>query len=73
MIELRVPPGVESAQALGAIKAIAWEHPGEERLTLLVGSRRLELGASWGFSGSEECRAALSEYGELVAPRGNPR
>jgi hypothetical protein len=68
VIELRVQAGLGSASSLMAIKALSWDHPGDEELTLLVwtpaGDRRLGLGPVWGYSGSEVCMAALSEFGE---------
>lgn len=73
MIQLRVQPGMEAARALSAIKAVAWDHPGDEELVLLVNDRRLALGPMWRYSGSEACRAALSEYGVIVEPRGSRR
>lgn len=36
MIELRVKAGMEAAASLAAIKMLAWEHPGEQRLAILV-------------------------------------
>lgn len=63
MIELRVEPGLDAAVGLLAVKQLAWEHPGEHELTILVGQRRLKLGEAWTYSGDEACIAALSEFG----------
>jgi hypothetical protein len=85
VIELRTKAGLEAARALARIKAIAWAHPGELRLAILIEyvdvdaisidrrgkaviptkTRRLELGPLWGYSGSSECLAALSEFGAV--------
>lgn len=68
MIELRVEPGVEAARALMAIKAVAWDNPGVERLKLVMetrsGRREVLLGPEWGYAGDERCMAELAEFGE---------
>jgi hypothetical protein len=67
MIELRVAGGLAAAGALGAIKQIAWDHPGGHALRLVIatstGERRLTLGPEWGYSGEPACMAALAEFG----------
>lgn len=65
MILLHVEPGLAAAASLTAIKCLAWDHPGDERLTLRVGVRDLCLGPEWTYSGSPECLAALAEYGAV--------
>lgn len=71
MIYLRVEAGAVAARALAQIKAVAWDHPGREELTLLVPGvslreTQLRLGWSWGYADTPECRAALAAFGEVV-------
>jgi hypothetical protein len=68
VIEMRVEPGARAALALLSIKRIAWDHPGEHELRLLVatsraGDRRLTLGPLWKYAETPECLAALGEFG----------
>lgn len=71
MIYLKVAAGARAAAALSRIKAVSWDHPGDERLTLLVPGvkvpeAQIALGPEWRYADTPECRAALAEFGELV-------
>lgn len=70
MIELRMTAGQEAASALSAVKAVAWDFPGEERLTVRVAALALVLGPEWSYDASEGCLAALGEFGEAVLHAG---
>lgn len=71
MIELKIVPGIGGAAALARIKALAWEHPGEHELAVLVPSRTpeqfvtLKLGPFWKYDPCEDLLAALGEFGEV--------
>lgn len=58
MIELRVESGHRAALSLSQIKALTWDHPGEEELVLVVPSERrpvptrLSLGPAWRYGRS---------------------
>lgn len=69
VIELRVTPGIGAASSLTAIKLLATEYPGDHQLALIVptagGERRLELGPTWGYSGSVGCLWGLAAFGKV--------
>lgn len=65
MILLRVEPGLPAAASLTDVKVLAWRHPGDEPLTILVGDRSIELGPEWRYDGSRELVAALEEFGQV--------
>lgn len=73
MIELRVEGGPSAALALSRIKQTAWDHPGNQQLVVVVPALskpepvRLALGPAWRYSGSPQCLAALSEFGEVTS------
>jgi hypothetical protein len=66
-IELHVEPGVAAARGLAQVKFLAWEHPGEHELTVVIcgreHDRRLKLGGAWLYDASPACLAALGEFG----------
>lgn len=72
MIELRVERGRAAAASLLSVKRLAWEHPGEHELNVVVGhphggpDLRLTLGEEWRYSGTPACLSALAEFGETT-------
>jgi hypothetical protein len=65
VIEMRVEPGAAAASSLADIKIVATTAPGEHRLCLLVGDRRLTLGPEFRYSGSRMCVRMLSLFGQV--------
>jgi hypothetical protein len=77
VIELRVDGGHRAAVSLSRIKALAWDHPGEEELVLIVPSvsrpdpTRLSLGPAWRYGHSAV--EPLSLFGDVrIVPEGEP-
>lgn len=66
MIALVVEPGLAAARSLTRIKSLAWDHPGEHRLRIVVGEQRIDLGELWTYDGSPACMAALEEFGQVA-------
>jgi hypothetical protein len=49
------------------IRMLAEEHPGDHRLQILIGARKVDLGDRSLFDASSELLAALQEYGTVVS------
>jgi DNA polymerase III subunit alpha len=58
-LTLHVSPGVPDT-FLEELKEVVGHHPGEQELRLVVGERRLVLGADYRVSGSSACQSELS-------------
>jgi hypothetical protein len=54
-----------AAGVLATLPLMSCDHPGEHRLEVHVGERTMKLGDPWLFSDSDECIAALSEFGTV--------
>lgn len=65
MIRLHVHPGTPAAGIVGEVKTLAVLHPGDHRLELVVGERRLELGPEWTYDDSRELTAELEDFGRV--------
>jgi hypothetical protein len=70
MITVRLTPWRGASETLIALGYVAMDHPGGERLTVLVGERRMTLGDPYSFDGSPECLLALGELGDVQPTNG---